>query len=52
MFVMKAVVEPTGEKLESGADEYVVNSQDSPTPVGLYWGPKDECERWKDQNCG
>jgi hypothetical protein len=52
MVIVNAIVEPTGKKLESGEDEYVVNAQDSSTPVPVHWGPKEQCERWKDENCG
>lgn len=52
MGIINTIVEPTGEQLENGEPQYVVNAQDSSTPVPVHYGPKDQCDKWAKENCG
>jgi hypothetical protein len=45
------IVEPTGKLLENGEEEYRVVAQDSSLPVPIHYGSKEDCEKWKKENC-
>ncbi len=41
-----SIIEP-----DTTGESYRVVGQDGPPPVPLYWGTKDECKKWQEENC-